>query len=452
VTEAAASSIDTALAAVEAASAAFKAWSRCAPSYRRDLLLEASNVMLAKKDEFIRAVADETGCSAIWGGFNVQLAANMLREAAGLTTKVSGELIPSDVPGMLAMGMRVPAGVVLGIGSWNAPVILATRAVAVPLACGNTVVLKGSEVCPATHGLVASVFQEAGFPQGVVNYITNAPEDAGPLVRAVIEHRAVRRVNYTGSTRVGRIIGEICGRELKPCLLELGGKAPVIILEDADIDEAVEACSFGAFVHSGQTCMSSERILVADAIADEFVRKFAAKASSLSLGDPRKGDYVLGSVVDRTTVERCNRLVADARSKGATVVCGGEEDSTVMRACVVDRVTPEMDIFYEETFGPLKAVVRFNDVDEAIQLANEGEFGLSSAIFSRDITKALDIVREIDSGICHINGATVHDEAQMPFGGVKSSGFGRFGGLASIPEFTDVRWVSIQSGKRHYPF
>lgn len=451
-TRAPAATVADAVAAADAAAAAFPAWSALGPGERRALLMKAVHALEARSDAFASVMAAETGASAMWAGFNVHLAAGGLMEAAALTTQIGGELIPSDVPGSLAMGVRQPAGVVLGIAPWNAPVILAVRAIALPLACGNTVVLKGSEICPGTHGLIIEVLQEAGLPKGVVNFVTNAPADAGAVVEALIAHPKVRRVNFTGSTHVGKIIAATCARYLKPSVLELGGKAPLIVLDDADLDAAVNAAAFGAFANSGQICMSTERIIVDERIADQFVAKLAQKARGLPLGDPRKGPVVLGSVVDMATVERCNALIDDALAKGATLVCGGKADSTLMPATLLDHVTPAMRIYGEESFGPVKGIVRVNGEDEAVACANDNEYGLSSAVFSRDVARAMNVARRIESGICHVNGPTVHDEAQMPFGGVKGSGFGRFGGQAGIAEFTDLRWITVQTTPRHYPF
>jgi benzaldehyde dehydrogenase (NAD) len=438
--------------AVDSAAVAFAHWSQLGPTQRRSYLLSAAQALEAKADAFASAMAAETGASRIWADFNVRLAADGLREAASLTTQISGEVIPSDVPGSLAMAVRQPAGVCLGIAPWNAPVILGVRAVALPLACGNTVVLKGSEICPATHALIAEAFMDARLPAGVVNYVTNAPADAGPVVEALISHTAIRRVNFTGSTKVGKIIAESCARHLKPSVLELGGKAPLIVLDDADIGAAVDAAAFGAFANSGQICMSTERIIVDRAIADEFVLQLGEKAKTLPLGDPRKGPVVLGSVVDMATVQRCNALIDDALLKGATLVCGGRADSTLMPATLVDNVGPNMRIYNEETFGPVKAIVRVDGEEEAIRCANDNEYGLAAAVFSRDVARAMRVAGRIQSGICHVNGPTVHDEAQMPFGGVKGSGFGHFGGHAGIAAFTDLRWVTVQTSPRHYPF
>lgn len=441
-----------AVAAVEAAAAAFPAWAATGPGERRALLMKAAHALEARAEAFTAAMAAETGASAIWAGFNVHLAAGMLLEAAALTTRIEGSILPSDVPGSVAMAVRQPAGVVLGIAPWNAPVILGVRALATPLACGNTVVLKGSELCPATHGLIIEALQDAGLPAGVVNFVTNAPADAGAVVEAMVAHPALRRVNFTGSTHVGRLIAQTCAKYLKPAVLELGGKAPFVVLDDADLDAAVAAATFGAFANSGQICMSTERIIVDAAVADDFVARLAARAQGLPLGDPREGPVVLGSVVDQRTVERCNALIDDALAKGARLVCGGKADSTLMPATLLDEVTAQMRIYHEETFAPVKAIVRVRGTEAAIACANDNPFGLAAAVFGRDLARAWQVAGRIQSGICHINGPTVHDEAQMPFGGVKDSGWGRFGGQAGIEAFTELRWITMQTSPRHYPF
>ncbi|MDP2697518.1 aldehyde dehydrogenase [Thalassospira sp.] len=454
-TIAAAANAADARKAATAAAAAFPAWSKMGPGARRKILLKAADIMESKGAEFGRLVVEETGSTAMWGGFNAHLAANMLREAGGMTTQIQSNIIPSDTPGLMAMGIRQPVGVVLGIAPWNAPVILGTRAIAMPLACGNTVVLKASELCPAIHHLIAQCLVEAGAPAGVVNVVTNAPEDAPEIVETLIAHPAVRRINFTGSTRVGRIIAKLAAEHLKPVLLELGGKAPFLVLDDADLDEAVNAAAFGAYMNQGQICMSTERLVVDNAIADDFVEKLAAKARTLTAGDPSKDNHnhILGGVVNVEAVNRIEELVKDAISKGAKLVAGsGKADGVLMDATLLDHVTPAMRIYSEESFGPVCVVIRAGNENEAVRIANDSEYGLSSAVFSQNITRAMAVAGRIESGICHINSPTVQDEAQMPFGGVKSSGYGRFGSNASIDEFTELRWITIQSGKRHYPF
>lgn len=448
---AAAASVEDALAAASAAAAAFPVWSASAPGARRAVLNKAADLLEARTPEFVAAMRAEIGASDVWAGFNCHLAANMLREAAAMTTQINGEILPSDKAGSFSMALRQPAGVVLGIAPWNAPVILGVRAVAMPLACGNTVVLKGSELCPMTHRLIGEVLRDAGLPAGAINVVLNDPADAGAVVNALIGFPAVRRVNFTGSTRVGRLIAEECARKLKPCLLELGGKAPLVVLDDADLDEAVKAAAFGAFMNQGQICMSTERIIVDRAVADDFVARLAAKAATLKAGLPGAPGCVLGSMIGQEAVDRVQALIGDAVAKGATVAAGGGAEGTIMQATVVDHVTPAMRLYGEESFGPVAAVIRCAGVEEAVSLANDTEYGLAAAVFGRDVNRAMVVARQIESGICHINGPTVHDEAQMPFGGVKASGYGRFGGKAGIAEFTELRWITLQTEPQQYP-
>ncbi|MGR4070143.1 aldehyde dehydrogenase [Halomonas sp. LR3S48] len=450
-TTAAAASVADAKAAADSAGKAFESWSQSGPGERRGKLLKAAELMEARQAEFIERMVDETGATPAWAGFNVMVAAGMLREAASLTTQIQGDVIPSNVPDNLAMGVRVPCGVVVGIAPWNAPIILGTRAVATPLACGNTVILKASEQCPATHHLIGEVLVEAGLGEGVVNVITNAPADAPELVEALIAHPAVRRINFTGSTPVGRIIAEKAARHLKPVLLELGGKAPFLVLDDADLDAAVDAAIFGAFFNQGQICMSTERLIVDASVADAFVDKLAVRAAALKAGDPRGEGNALGTLINAESGQKLNGLLDDAVNHGARLASGGKAEGVVMPATVVDGVTPQMRLYSEESFGPVVAVMRVEGEEEAVRVANDSEYGLSAAVFSRDTARAMKVAGRIQSGICHINAPTVHDEPQMPFGGTKSSGYGRFGGKAGIEAFTELRWITIQLGPRHYP-
>jgi acyl-CoA reductase-like NAD-dependent aldehyde dehydrogenase len=450
-TTAAAATVADANAACEAAAAAFPKWSKMGPGARRKIMMKAADILEAKTPEFIKLVSGETGGSPGWGGFNCYLAASMLREAGAITTQVMGSTIPSDKPGSLSIATRTPAGVVLGIAPWNAPVILGVRSIAVPLAIGNTVILKSSELCPGVQALIADCLVEAGVPDGAINVISHAPADGPAVVGALIAHPAVRRVNFTGSTRVGRIIGETAAKYLKPAVLELGGKAPLLVFDDADLDAAVDAAAFGAFMHQGQICMSTERVVVDNKVADTFISKFAAKASSLPAGDPRNGNVVLGSMINAESAERVMKMVEDAVSKGAKLVAGGKREGSIMEATVLDHVKPNMELYYEESFGPVAVVIRAEGDDALIDVANDTEYGLSAAVFSNDINRAMRAAALIQSGAVHINGPTVQDEAQIPFGGVKSSGYGRFGGPWGIAEFTDMKWLTIES-EQHYPF
>ncbi len=393
----------------------------------------------------------EVGATAGWAMFNLGLAVSMMREAASLTTQIGGETIPSDKPGCLAMAIRQPVGVVLGIAPWNAPIILGVRAISTALACGNAVILKASELCPRTHSLIIEALETAGFPDGTVNIVTNSPADAGEVVGALIDQPLVKRINFTGSTEVGRIIAQRAGANLKPVLLELGGKAPMLVLDDADLDEAVKAAAFGAFMNQGQICMSTERLVVDESVADSFAAKFAQKVSGMATGDPREGNTPLGAVVDQKTVSKVNALIDDAVAKGAKIIAGQKSDSVLMAATVIDHVTDDMKIYREESFGPVVAIIRAKDEADAIRIANDSEYGLSAAVFTKDSARGLRVARQIQSGICHVNGSTVHDEAQMPFGGVGASGYGRFGGKAGIDQFTELRWITIETEKGHFP-
>lgn len=453
VTRAAAASVKDAVRALDSAQAAFKTWSKTGPNERRAILLAAADRLEAKKDAFVQAMAEEVGASALWAAFNVMGSATLLREAAGLVTQAQGATIPTDKPGTLSMTLRQPVGVVLSIVPWNGPILLAARAIAYPIALGNTVLFRGSEASPRTHALVAEAFYEAGLPAGVLNFIVNAPKDAPEIIDKMIAHQAVRRVNFTGSTKVGKIIAEKSAAHLKRCLLELGGKAPFVVLDDADLDGAANAATFGAFLYQGQICMSTERFVVDETVADAFVEKFVAKVAQLPAGDPLdNAGTVVGPLVDSKSGERINGLIHDALAKGAKLAIGGLAQGAVMPATIIDHVTPDMAIYDEETFGPITTIVRVKDCDEAVRVANDTEYGLSSAVFGREVTRALEVARQIDAGCVHINGATVQNEAQAPYGGMKQSGYGRFDGQAVIDEFTELKWVTIEPANQPYPF
>ena len=454
VTKVAAATVADAVAAADSAQKAFLTWSKSAPSERRRVLLKAADILETKTPAIIEAMAKEVGASTLWAGFNVFLAANLFREAAGLVTQIQGETIPTDKPDAISMTVRQPVGVILSIVPWNGPVVLAARAIAYPIACGNTVVFRASESSPKTHAFVAEALYEAGLPAGVLNFITNDPADAPAVIDALIEHKAVRRVNFTGSTRVGRIIAVKAASQLKRCLLELGGKSPLVVLDDADIDEAVKAAVFGAFLYQGQICMSTERVVVDKKIADEFVRKFAARAKELVSGDPGAGagNCIVGPMVSPSSGQGLNALIDDAVAKGAKVVAGGKANGAVMPATILDNVTPAMQIFDDEAFGPITTVVRAADYEDCVRLANETAYGLSAGVFGRDTQRALRAAMRIDCGSVHVNGATVQNEAQAPYGGMKNSGYGRFDGRAVIDEFTELKWITIEPLSQQYPF
>lgn len=444
-------SVKEAIAACDSAAEAFKEWSQSGPGHRRDLLLKAEEAMKDRAKDIVAAMEAELGASAPWAGFNIHLSEGLIREAASLTTQIAGQTLTSDIPGMRAYTLRRPCGVILSIAPWNAPVILSTRAIAMPLACGNTVVLKGSEVCPETHRLVVQSFIDAGLPPGVLNYVNNQPADAGEIVQTIIQHKAVKRVNFTGSSNTGRIIAKLAAEELKPCLLELGGKSPMIVLDDADLDEAARAATFGSFMNTGQICMSTEKIIVDEKIADAFVDKFVQSASRLGIDDACQ--IPLGPLAMQNGPGHVQSLIEDALTKGAKAVLVGDADGSMMAPTILDHVTPQMSVYHEESFGPLSAIVRVSSIEEAIEVANDTEYGLAASVFGQDVGRAEAVAQRLDAGNRHVNMATVHDQAHMPFGGLKASGYGRFNGLEAINEFTDTVLTTVRTTPAvHYPF
>ncbi|GAA4718689.1 aldehyde dehydrogenase family protein [Phytohabitans rumicis] len=447
----AAASVADAERAVDAAAGALAEWSALPPARRRQVLERAAALLGERADELSALMGREMGATRPWCMFNVHVAKGMLVEAAAQAYSAVGEVIPSDVPGLTALGIRQPVGVVVGIAPWNAPLILGVRAVAMPLVYGNTVVLKASEQTPCTQAAIIEILHEAGAPAGAVNLITNAPKDAATIVEALVAHRQVARVNFTGSTRVGRIIGELAGRHLTRAVLELGGKAPLVVLADADLDEAAAAASFGAFMNAGQICMSTERAIVDRAVADDFSARLADRAAKLVVGPPDDPTSQIGPLVHAGARGHVLALIDEARELGAEILTGGTADGLYVAPTVLRGVTPQMRIHSEESFGPVVAIIEVDGADDAVRAANDTDYGLAAAVFTRDGTNGLDVARRIRSGICHVNGATVHDEPRMPFGGVGASGWGRFGSRAALEEFTELRWITIQSGERHYP-
>ncbi|MGW5606125.1 aldehyde dehydrogenase family protein [Streptomyces sp. NPDC003753] len=439
--------------AVDAADAAFPAWAALAPFARRAIFLKAADLLDARGEQVAEIMAHEAGGTRPWAHFNVALAANILREAAAAITAPRGEVLSAQEAGALGLAVREPLGVVAAFAPWNAPVILGVRAVAAPLAAGNTVVVKPSEDAPIACGLlVADVLREAGLPDGVLNVVTNDREDAAEIAEALIGDERVRAVNFTGSTGVGRIIGELAARHLKPAVLELGGKNAVIVLDDADVDYAVDAVTFSVFMNAGQICMSGDRILVHESLAEEFTEKFTAKAASLRAGDPAHPQTVVGPLVSPTAAQRVAGLVRDAVAKGAEVLVGGEPEGAVHPATVLTGVGKDAELYHAESFGPVCVLQTFADDDIAADLANDTENGLTCGIITENATHGLAVARRVRTGIVHINDQSVADEPHAPFGGVKASGYGRFGGRWGIEAFSNTRWVTIATQHAHYPF
>ncbi|WP_369221268.1 aldehyde dehydrogenase family protein [Streptomyces sp. R39] len=440
--------------AVDAADAAFPAWAALAPFARRAIFLRAADLLDARAEDVADLMAHEAGGTRPWAYFNVALAANIFREAAAAVTAPRGEVLNAQEEGALGLAVREPLGVVAAFAPWNAPVILGARAVAAPLAAGNTVVVKPSEDAPIACGLlIADVLREAGLPDGVLNVVTNAPEDAAEIAEVLIADPRVRAVNFTGSTGVGRIIGTHAARHLKPAVLELGGKNSVIVLDDADVDYAVDAVTFSVFMNSGQICMSGDRVLVHSSLAEEFTGKLAAKVASLRAGDPSHPHTVVGPLVTAAAAQRVAGLVEDAVAKGASVLTGGgDPEGAVHPATVLTDVPKDAALYYAEAFGPVCVLETFTDDAEAVAVANDTENGLTCGIITENATRGLQVARRIRTGIVHINDQSVADEPHAPFGGAKASGYGRFGGRWGIEAFSNTRWVTLATQQAHYPF
>lgn len=443
--QAAAATPGDVLRAVGAAERAFPAWAALPPNERRRILWAAAERIEARADEIFQAITAEMGGPAAWGHYNTSGLAEKFRYAAGAVHEVlTGEVLPSEKPNRTSMAIRKPVGVVACMIPWNAPALLVGTSVPNALAAGNTVVMKASEQTPRTHGLIAECLTETGLPDGTVNLITNAPEDGPDVVDALIAHPAVRLVHFTGSTRVGRIIAQKAAAALKRTILELGGKAPILVLADADLDRAVEAAAFGSFANSGQGCVITERIIVDRTIADEFIQRLVARATAFSCGDPRDQKTVLGPVVGQDSIKKLSGLVADAVAAGATLVTGGTADGPCFAPTVLADVTSDMRAWREESFGPLVTVVAVDGPEQTLRMANDTDYGLAASIFTSNVPLALDLAKRLDVGMCHINGTTLDDEPQAPFGGVKDSGYGRSGGRTGLLEFTETQWITIE--------
>jgi acyl-CoA reductase-like NAD-dependent aldehyde dehydrogenase len=439
--------------AVEAAAAAFPAWSQSPPAVRQGVFLKAADALESRGEEIVGLLARETGCTFGFGMFQMGFVAGLLRQAAATPYQPIGQVIPSDNPGTFALGVRKPVGVVGAIAPWNAALILSARSLAVPLAVGNTVVLKPSELSPVVGGLLwGEIFTEAGLPDGVLNIVTHAPGQAGPIGDELVENPAVRRINFTGSTETGRRLAEAAGRQLKRVVLELGGYNPLIVLADADLDYAVNASAFGAFLHQGQICMSARRIIVERPIADEFTSRLAEKTKMLKTGDPKEHDTIIGPLINDHALQTVKGRVDDAVAKGAKVLAGGAADGACYQATLIAEVPEDSDFARIETFGPVAAIEVVDSAEEAVARANATAYGLASGILTSDPDRGVALAQQIEAGIVHVNDQPVGDEPQMPFGGVKDSGFGRFGGQAAAEEFTELRWITVQSGTHPFPF
>ena len=427
--------------AVQTAQEAFKTWSQTLASEREAVLSRAAGLVEQHRDEFVDILIDEVGSPMGKAQFEVQYGIGCLRAAAGVARQVRGDTIPPDIPGRISMSVRQPVGVIASIAPFNVPFLKHTKLSSTPIATGNTVVMLASEFAAVTALRLAEIYKEAGLPDGVFNVITGLGADIGDSLTA---HPLTKVVMFTGSSVVGQHISELCAKNRKRVLLELGGKNPLVVLKDANIDAAVEAAAFGSFFYQGQACMASSRIYVEKPVMDEFVEKFKTAAEHLGMGDLRDPDTWLGPIISDRQRNRVRTHIEDAREKGVNIVTGGEWEGNRCKPTILTGVEEGMTVCRQETFGPVTSVYPVEGPEEALERANDTEFGLSAAVFTQDIDKALNLAQSINAGMVHINAPTVNDEPHVPFGGVGDSGFGREGTDIDIDTLTEWKWITIQ--------
>jgi aldehyde dehydrogenase (NAD+) len=438
-------------AAIEAAQAAFPAWSGMNHAQRARILHKCGDIVEARAKEIHEVLIDEGGSWIGKGMFETGYVSGVFRAAAAAAYQVNGEILPSE-HGKISLVMRVPLGVVSVISPWNFPMVLGSRGFAPALAVGNCVVLKPSEETPIAGGaLFAEILEEAGVPAGVFNVITCSRNNVAEVGDELIANPAVHGISFTGSTAVGSQVAAKAGGLLKKCCVELGGKDALIVLDDADIEHAVNAATFGAFMHQGQICMSVERIIVDESIADDFTEKLVANTKKLKVGNPHELANCIGPVINETQLKKIRAQVDEAVADGAKILCGGKNDGLFFEPTVLGNVTRSMKIFREETFGPVAPIIRARNLDDAVDIANDSDYGLSAGIMTRNEEKGLSVAQRLKTGMAHINDSSVNDEPHVPFGGIGASGVGRHGGKPGIDTFTELRWVTLERGGRHYP-
>jgi len=437
-----------ALKAIEAAARAGGPWGSTSVIERAALLGRVAGLLDRRRAEIVDVLIDEAGSLPGKAHFEIDYCINLCHSAAADARYLMGETLPSTMPGQLGLTIRRPLGVVVGISPFNVPLLLSMKKICLALAAGNTFVLKPSEETPVVGLKIASVFEEAGLPPGVLNVI---PGPAEALGNVLISDPRVKLVSFTGSTRVGTRIGAEAARHLKKFTLEMGGKSPMIVLADADFDYALEAAAFGAFFHQGQACMAGSRIIVEAPIYDRFVEAFAARVKKYVVGAPRDEGTVIGPLIRASQCAMIASQIEDAVAAGARRLTGGGYRDRYFEPTVLADVTPAMRIFDEESFGPVTSLVRADDGEHALGLANQSSYGLSAALVTNDLQRAVDFAGRLEAGMVHINDCTLSDEPHVPFGGIKNSGFGREGGHYSMNELTELKWVTIQSGKRQFP-
>ncbi|MGC3976708.1 MAG: aldehyde dehydrogenase family protein [Nitrospira sp.] len=438
--------------AFRAATEAQPKWAATLPGERAAVFRRAADIMEARREEIVTWLVRESGSTRLkanveWGSSHA-----IMLEAASAPYRVQGRILPSDIPGKENRVYRQPVGVVAVISPWNFPLHLSNRSVAPALAVGNAAVIKPASDTPVTGGLLlAKIFEEAGLPPGVLNVIVGPGSVIGD---AFVLHPDPRVMSFTGSTAVGRHIAELAAKSpmFKKVALELGGNSPFIILDDADLDLAVNAAVFGKFIHQGQICMITNRIIVDATIYDQFVERFTTRVRSLKVGDPNSGDTAIGPIINKSQMEGLLTHIEQARSNGARQTAGGAPKGLLLPPHVFADVTPDMQIAQEEMFGPVVSIIKVTGEAEAIHVANDTEYGLSSAVFTRNVERGVRVALQVKAGMTHVNDQPVNDLPNCPFGGEKNSGLGRFGGDWIIEEFTTDHWVSVQHTPRQYPF
>lgn len=428
--------------AIAAARAAFPTFKATTPTERERMLLRAAELLEERQDQIVNCLIDEIGSPIGKAKFELGKGLAMLRAAAGMCRNMRGETIPSDTPGMMSMSIREPLGLVAIITPFNVPLIKNTRLVANALACGNTVVHLPSEMAPHLTVLMAQIFHDAGVPAGAYNVVTGNGAEIGDDLTS---SKDVDFVTFTGSSVVGQHVHEICAKNKTPNTLELGGKSPTIVLADANLDKVMPLAARSIFMFGGQLCIGSSRFYVERAIYDEFVKRFTMIAGKMGMGDLRDPNTIMAPIISERQRNRVKDHIEDAKAKGATVLCGGEFEGNRCRPTILAKVREDMTVCRTETFGPVTSIYVVESYEEALEKANDTVFGLSSAIYTTNLEKAIHYATNSGAGMVHINGSTVYDEAHVPFGGNGESGVGREGTDADLEAMTKVTWVTIQT-------
>jgi benzaldehyde dehydrogenase (NAD) len=436
--------------AAKRAGAAQREWANVSFLERAAILRRAADLLDERRGSFVSWLIRETGEIRRRAEHEARISADEVREAAALAAQPLGELLPTTERGRISMAQRVPAGVVGVITPWNAPVILGLRAVAPAIALGNAVIIKPDAQTPVTGGIMlAQLFEDAGLPEGVLHALPGAAE-AG---EAIVINPEIKVISFTGSTAVGRRVGELGGRHLKKVSLELGGNNALIVLDDADIDAASSSGAWGSFLHQGQLCFSTGRHLVDERVAGDYLEALTARAEALTVGDPSVVDVELGPIINQRQLDHFDEIVSDTVAAGATLRTGGTHEGLFYRPTVLEDVKPSMRAFAEEIFGPVAPVTTFSSEQEAIALANRTEYGLTAAIYTANVGRGLEVARSLRTGMVHINDTTINDQAAAPFGGMGASGNGgRFGTLANVEEFTQWQWCTIRDKPPSFAF